>query len=135
MYDESPKATALLIGQLVLTIGALTAVGYGLGPTMKAALVAVSIMLGFIAAIYAGRAWRKRRDRKAEDAWADEVDRVVHTEKVEALGHTQGGLSAPVEGAEPGGLTVATAEPADRLDGLRSRAGRDRGAADVEPER
>jgi hypothetical protein len=70
-----------------------------LGPWMgMAAVLAAPLVIGW------ARLWRQRREDRR---WQAVKEEVVHTEKIEALGETIGGLTFVVEAPQQGGLAVS----------------------------
>lgn len=70
-----------------------------------AALVAMLYtVLPALVLVWLGLRWHRIRQARAATRWEQMAVKVVHVEKVEQLGHTQGGLSTP-EYAEGGQLS------------------------------
>lgn len=91
LTDNRPSLPTLLIGA-----GTMLAIGLWLGFQHGdwTLIWILLVWLGTTSVVFLGSAgWRRVQDARAHDRWQALKDDVVHTEKVEALGHTQGGLS------------------------------------------
>lgn len=112
-FVNSKEGCVVYVGMAVVGYGILVGATSGFGALARHALVLGSILALFVGGVFVLRALSRRRDQRAEARWQDEDADLVRIEKVEELGHTAGGLSAPTN-PTGGGLSVGDGH--ERLD-------------------